>query len=327
MVSTRLRKYSYQMLLNYAKNNADGTPDTNWNNAVANEAFRKALYWGVDLYNTFYRDNRLNPLVLENLAYSMKEFLYFSDGTDYVDRVIELLSEPIPASDGEHTRRFDAEKALAYKEQAMKELEGRVTFPVTMDYYVKAGSNLDGIYVLKEEFENTLGTDFINFNICEYINSNKQEVFDPSLHSWYPSGWGADYGDFENFHDQILYNVDGAYTTGRYTKINDMDTAANPEVAALWTEYTNMALAAKEISDLDERYEAFAKAEAFLLDHALVIPYNYSNYLQMTKINDYSKINAFYGCQNSMYKNWETSTKPYTVEDYARFIEAYENGK
>lgn len=88
-----------------------------------------------------------------------------------------------------------------------------------------------------------------------------------------------------------------------------------------------MVLEAKQVYDLDERYDAFAKAEAFLLDHALVIPYNYSNYLQMTKINDYTKKYAFYGCQNGMYKNWETSTEAYTAEDYARFIEEYEAGK
>ena len=47
----------------------------------------------------------------------------------------------------------------------------------------------------------------------------------------------------------------------------------------------------------------------------------------MTKINDYTKKYAFYGCQNGMYKNWETSTEAYTAEDYARFIEEYEAGK
>ena len=36
-------------------------------------------------------------------------------------------------------------------------------------------------------------------------------------------------------------------------------------------------------------------------------------------LNDYSKMYALYGCQNNTYKNWETSTVPYTAEDYARF--------
>jgi oligopeptide transport system substrate-binding protein len=329
VVSTRLRKYSYQHMFNYAKNKADGTPDTDWNNAIANEAFRKSLYWGLNYYTTWYRGNRLDPMVLENLAYTMKNFVYFSDGTDYTDRVLSYLSEPIPAAGKDETtpRRFDAEKALAYKEQAMKELEGKVNFPVNVDYYVKAGSSLDGALVYKENWEETLGTDYIVFNICEYVNSNTQEVYDPQLQSFTDNGWGADYGDVENFHDQILYGVDGAFYSERYSNINQIDESVNPEVVALWKEYTDMVLEAKQVYDLDERYDAFAKAEAFLLDHALVIPYNYSNYLQMTKINDYTKKYAFYGCQNGMYKNWETSTEAYTAEDYARFIEEYEAGK
>jgi len=328
VVSTRLRKYSYQHIFNYAKNNKDGTPDTNWNNAMANEAFRKSLYWGINCYTGWYRNNRLDPLVLENLCYTMKNFVYFSDGTDYVDRVLELLDEPIPASrDAETPRRFNEELALKYKEQAMKELEGKVTFPVSVDYYVKSGTSMDGNLVYKENWESTLGTDYIVFNICEYTNSNTEEVYNPQLQSFNDSGWGADYGDVENFHDQILYGVDGAYYSEQYTNINQIDESVNPEVVALWKRYTDMVLEAKAIYDLDERYEAFAQAEAFMLNHALVIPYNYSNYLQMTKINDYTKKYAFYGCQNGMYKNWETSAVAYTADDYARFIENYEAGK
>ncbi len=36
-------KYSYQIHFNYNKLLEDGTPDTNWNTAIANEAFRKTL--------------------------------------------------------------------------------------------------------------------------------------------------------------------------------------------------------------------------------------------------------------------------------------------
>ena len=63
------------------------------------------------------------------------------------------------------------------------------------------------------------------------------------------------------------------------------------------------------VDDLDARYEAFAQAEAFLLQHALTWPEYYENTWQLTKINDYSKINALYGIQNYTYKNWETSTE------------------
>ena len=37
------------MKFNYAKKNEDGSDDTNWNTAIANEAFRQSIYYGLDL--------------------------------------------------------------------------------------------------------------------------------------------------------------------------------------------------------------------------------------------------------------------------------------
>ena len=121
----------------------------------------------------------------------------------------------------------------------------------------------------------------------------------------------------ENFHDQIVYGSESAYYANDYTYINE---CTDPDVIAQFKEFTQMVNDAKDIvDDLDARYEAFAQAEAFLLQHALTWPEYYENTWQLTKINDYSKINALYGIQNYTYKNWETSTEAYTAEDYARF--------
>ena len=319
LTETRFRKYSFQYLINYAKNNEDGTPDVNWNTAIANENFRKSLYYGVNLENTWARVNPTNPMKLENLCFTMKGFLYFSDGTDYTDRVIEKLDNIRPY-DGEHARRFNEQLGLECRDKAIEELTAKgVTFPVGIDYYIKAGSAtaLDAATVLKENFERTLGSDYVSFNIKEYISSLGQEVRAPRLHSFTGTGWGADYGDVENFLDQTIYGYDGADFSMNYTNINDI---TDPDCIALFEEFTRMVQDAKTITDdMDARYEAFADAEAFLLNHALTIPSNYENSWQLTKINDYSKMYALYGCQNNTYKNWETSTVPYTAEDYARF--------
>jgi len=71
--------------------------------------------------------------------------------------------------------------------------------------------------------------------------------------------------------------------------------------------------------DMDQRYDAFAEAEAYMLEHALTIPVQYETQWQLTKVNDYTKMNAMYGAQNYTYKNWETSTTPYTTEQYEAF--------
>ena len=104
--------------------------------------------------------------------------------------------------------------------------------------------------------------------------------------------------------------------------------AAMPaELNALYDEFTELVNKADAITDdLDARYEAYADAEAFMLDHALTIPSNFDIGWELTHINDYTKQNAMFGIQNLKYKNWETSTDAYTAEDYAGFQETWNTG-
>ena len=314
--------FSYQMKFNYAKKNEDGSDDTNWNTAIANEAFRQSIYYGLDLTKTYERANMINPLSCENTAYTMKGLVYFSDGTEYVDRVEELIE--LPESNGKTMRRLDKEKAEELKKQAIEELSAKgVKFPVEMDYYIPAGSQLalDSATVLQENFAEFLGDDYIKLNIGTYVSSLTQEVIDPSLQSVVMNGWGADYGDVQNFLGQETYGEETAYYSMNYTNIND---ATDPELIATWKEFTDLVNKANAITgDLDERYEAYAQAEAYMLKHAMTIPYNLDISWQLSKINDYSVSHAIYGMQNAKYKDWETSVDAYTTEDYEKFAEEF----
>ena len=66
---------------------------------------------------------------------------------------------------------------------------------------------------------------------------------------------------------------------------------------------------------MDERYKAFAKAEAYLINHVLCLPQSYSTSWVLSKINQYSMENAVFGCQNPKVKNWETNADGYTTEE------------
>ena len=316
------KKFSYQMKFNYAKKNEDGTDDTNWNTAVANEAFRKSIYYGLDLTKIYERSNLVNPLICENTAYTMRGLVYFSDGTEYTKKVEELIG--LPESDGKTMRRLDTDKAQELKKQAMEELKAKgVSFPVEIDYYIPAGSqtSLDGATVLKQIFSECLGDDYVKLNIGTYVSSSTQEVTNPRLHSIVMNGWGADYGDIQNFLGQETYGEETAYYSNYYTYIND---ATDPELIATWKEFTNLVNEANAITDdVDKRYEAYAKAEAYMIEHAMTIPYNLEISWQLSKINEYSRSNAIFGIQNYMYKNWETSVDAYTTEDYEKFAEEF----
>ena len=325
LVEKRPTKYSYQFHWNYNKNKEDGSPDTNWNTAIANLAFRQSLYYGLDLTEYYKRTNDINPYECENNAYTMAGLVYLSDGTEYTELVKQELG--IKESDGKAMARLDKSKAEALKKQAMEELKAKgVTFPVEFDYYIQASSQTaaDTAIVLQNAFKSSLGEDYIKLNVKTYVNSLAQEVRNPRLQSFMLNGWGADYGDPQNYLGQETYGQDNAYYSQYYSNIND---ATDADLIATFKEYTKLVEEANAINDdLDARYKAFAKAEAYMLENALVMPSQIEVAWQLTHINDYTKVNGMFGCQNYMYKNLETSEDAYTTEQYEQFKTNYEKG-
>ena len=322
MVETRPDKYSWQMKFNYNKLDAEGNPDTNWNTAIANLAFRKSLYYGLDLESYYARTNAINPLKCENNAYTMRGLCTTSDGTDYVDLVLDKLG--IGDYNGETMVRLDADKFAEYKAQAIEELTAAgVTFPIQCDYYIASGNQTqaDTAQVLKQAFSASLGDDFIVLNIKEYVSSFAQEVRIPHLFSIAISGWGADYGDPQNFMVQETYGNDNAYFSANYTFANELTEETAPELVETYKTFTDMVEKADAITDnMDNRYEAYAEAEAYMIENVLSLPLYYNIHWQLTHVNDYSKIYSLYGIVSGYrYVNFETSKEPYTTEQYDAF--------
>ena len=322
LVEARPTKYSYQIHLVYNKNLQDGeTADTNWNTAVANENFRKSLYYGLDLTNYFARTNAINPLSCQNYCYTGNGVAFTSDGTDYTALVRKELGLEYDAT---KYVRYDAEKAAEYKAKAIEELTAKgVTFPVTVDYYIKGDSDVAAqtAKVLENVFAEGLGSDYVVLKTNTYISSLANEVRKPRKASIFINGWGADFADPINFLGQETYDDPQAYYSNAYSNCNDND---DPDLIAAYKEFTDLVVAAKAITnDMDARYAAFAKAEACMLEHALVIPCSYEVGWELTKINDYTKVYSMYGMQAYRYVDWETSDTPYTTEQMVALAAAY----
>ncbi len=321
LVESRPTKYSYQLHLVYAKNLEDGeTPDVNWNTAVANENFRKSLYYGLDLTNYFARTNAINPLSCQNFVYTGNGVAFTSEGKDYTQLVRDELGLQYSS---ETYARVDAEKAAEYKKQAMAELtEKGVTFPVQIEYYISGASTVaaETAKVLENIFRDCLGDDYVQLVTKTYTNL-ANEVRKPRKASFYINGWGADFADPINFLGQETYNDPQAYYSNAYSICNEND---DPDLVAAYKEFTDLVVAAKAITDnMDARYAAFAKAEACFLNHALVIPCSYEVSWELTKVNNYSKVYSMYGMQGYRYVDWETNTVPYTTEEMNALAEAY----
>ena len=322
MVEKRPNKKSYQFHFNYDKLNDDQTEDTNWNTAIANEAFRKCWYYGLDLGSWYKRTNAINPYKCYNNSYTMQGLIYTSDGTEYTELVQEKLG--LPSYDGETMTRLDSAKFEEYKAQAIEELTAEgVTFPIHARYFVASGNQtaLDSANVLKQAFSDSFGDDFIVLDIDSYVSSVSKEVYNLKRQSFAIAGWGADYGDPQNYLGQETDDSDNAYYMVQLGHAVDSE---SDELKDLYSQFTELVNKADAITDdMDARYEAYAEAEAFMLDHALIVPAYFDISWELTRINDYSKMNAMFGIQNNKYKNWETSTDAYTAEDYAAFLETW----
>ena len=321
LVEARPTKYSYQIHLVYDKHLADGTPDVNWNTAVANEAFRKSLYYGLDATDYLARTNAINPLSCQNYCYTANGVATTSAGVDYTQLVRDELGLQY---DYTTYSRYNKDLAEQYKQQAISELTAKgVQFPVVIDYYISGGNQTakDTADVLAQIISDGLGDDYVKLNICTYISSLTNEVRLPQLASMYINGWGADFGDPINFLGQETYGEDGAYYSNNYSMVNE---ATDPDLIAVYTEFTELTNIAKAITDdLDARYAAFAKAEAYMVEKCLTIPWNYDVSWQLTGINDYTKIYTAYGIQAERYVDWESKLEIYTTEDYAAAKDAY----
>ena len=330
----RAKKFSYCFIFNYDKKNTDGTPDENWNKAIANKAFRQCFSKGMVLNKFFARYNPINPLKCENDFFTMKGLCYTSDGTDYTNLVAKEMGLDGEAYDGKTMKRLRANNGdiTELKKQAMEELSAiGVTFPVHCSYYILAGSTsaLDSATVLKQCFTDSFGDDFIVLDINTFVSSTMKEVVAPKLQSFTHMGWGADFGDPINFLTQIIVHDDNAYYSCNMTNIagivNNGPASYQTELVAAYEKFTDLVNEGRAIvDDTDARYAAFAKAEAYFLDENLIFPTVYDITWCLTHVNEYSKINAMYGPCNYKAVNWETSEEAYTTEQYDAFAAAFD---
>ena len=102
-----------------------------------------------------------------------------------------------------------------------------------------------------------------------------------------------------------------------------MDLSEDPETQAIVQEYYEMVEEANSYASadqLDERYHAFAEAEAFLIEHAMVVPFGVSGGYSASKLNPFEGQYAPYGVATLRYKGQHILEEPMNTD---AFNEAY----
>lgn len=104
------------------------------------------------------------------------------------------------------------DEAIKFKEAAIAELTGKVTFPIqiTMPYNVSNNATTKRVQVVEQQMEGVLGTDFIDIILIGYSGSSfNAEVRNPGKWSMIELGWGADYADPMSAFDPLLVSSIG----------------------------------------------------------------------------------------------------------------------
>lgn len=292
--------YSYFFGFNFEpKFDAEYEPE-NWVIAVNNENFRKAIFHGID------RDGYIaakypgdDPSIHKINTVTPKGFSV-NEGKDYV-----FYGGLAKYTEGES---FDPELAVQFRDAAKAELEAAgCKFPikVPVNYNTNSTTWANCTVVLQQQLEELLGADFIDIIVVPYSGSDFLNATRRNgNYALQELNWGADFMDPETWADPFErknnYNF-FCHETDTYRVFQDTKTA---ETNALIDQYYELVDAAREeTGDMNARYEAFAAAESFYIDHAIVVPgFISGGSYQATKLNAFEGQYAMMGQSSSRYK-------------------------
>lgn len=310
--------YMYYYSFCYNPQFDDAYEPDNYMKAINNENFRKSLYWGLDRHKAYLCLDPYNPDQFLTTTVTPRTWCSIN-GTDYVDlpALKEITNRP--------NYGFDPDKAKEYRDKAKEELEAiGVTFPVKL--YMPYNPNTTGwdkeVQVVKQQLEDLLGSDYIECIIeAGPATGFLSEVRRAGKYGFMKLNNGSNEGDpcswikafvdgaNWNFMGDVLYEGQLPTVEREGSKSDD-----NKDLQDLVTEYYGLLDKAKAITvKSQERYDAFAEAEQFLIDHAFVIPYAKDTYgYHVTRTNPFEQITG----QDGRYKYMHVLEEPLTNEQY-----------
>jgi len=255
-----LTNMTYGWYFNFDPTYDEQYKPSDWKIAVNNENFRQAFFYGFDRYAYIAPSNANNYEGVAVCTVS-KRGMVNVNGKDYWE--MGGLDKYATAGN-----LFDEAKAKQYKDAAMKELAGKVTFPIQVVVPFNGDSASDNQVVFEQQLERTLGKDFIDVILQQVsVASFSKEIRNVGKWSMYHTGWGPDYEDPMDIYPYFLQSRSGKNFGKMYLAEEYYDAALGYGTFEKMYNEAN-----KIVLDLEERYEAFAEAECFILDHALFLP-------------------------------------------------------
>ena len=261
----------------------DEAQKTSTKEALLNKNFRQALNFALDRHSYTAQLNGeegADKIIRNSLV--PHDYVQVGEKTFGELAQAELVSygdqwKDVALTDGKDTL-YSREKAKAAFAKAKAELQAKgVTFPIRLDVPVE---QTDVIAVqqtnsLKQSIESTLGTENVIVDVLQMTDNEKISITSQAKvpaqkdYDLNGTGWGPDYQDPATYLNILDAKKGSALKHLGITRGKD------PEVMAQvgLDEYKKLLDdAAAETSDLNKRYEKYAKAQAWVSDSSLLIP-------------------------------------------------------
>ena len=261
----------------------DEAQKTSTKEALLNKNFRQALNFALDRHSYTAQLNGeegADKIIRNSLV--PHDYVQVGEKTFGELAQAELVSygdqwKDVALTDGKDTL-YSPEKAKVAFAKAKAELQAKgVTFPIRLDIPVE---QTDVIAVqqtnsLKQSIESTLGTENVIVDVLQMTDNEKMSITSQAKvpaqkdYDLNGTGWGPDYQDPATYLNILDAKKGSALKHLGITRGKD------PEVMAQvgLDEYKKLLDdAAAETSDLNKRYEKYAKAQAWVSDSSLLIP-------------------------------------------------------
>ena len=282
----------------------------NWKIAVNNKNFRKSIFHALDKRAAMLTSEPYAPERRLHTTITPRNFVN-AGGKDYVD-MADLAQYA-------KTDSFNKSLALDYKAKAKAELAGKAKFPVKIMMPYNAGMSdwTNRAQVVEQQLEALLGTDYIDvipvgFPATGFLGATRRK----GNYAMQECNWGPDYADPETYTDPFVAgsNYNWPEMAVGYMQPNGK------------TVYENMVNQAKaEVVNIAKRYELFAKAEAYFIGEAFVIPYSIGGGgFIASKLEPFSYPFAPFGMSILKYKGQTVLSKPLSTEEYNKLKAKWE---
>ena len=293
--------YSYWYLFNFDPNFSAEYEPENWKIAVNNENFRKSIYAAMNRVAALSAQDAMDPASLVSNTITPAGFSAASaDFTTYGDLAAFATGE-----------YYNEAKAVEYRDAAIAEMTAAgATFPVKVLTLYNPTSNswANESQIVEQNLEKVLGTDYIDIIVQAGPDTGFLSERRAGNYAMLKCNWGADYADPETWTDPFASD----------SKYNFIYKSQDPTTMALYAEYSALVETAKAITnDMDARYEAFAAAEAFLLEHGFALPiHTSSRSYQMSNVNVFESQYAPFGVAYLRYKDQHLYADSMSLADW-----------